>query len=753
MGFDKLVNFLIKNLNNDFIDDINIKANIKKIIGNHIMFDINFIIYQVLLELEDEINIIIKLILSLSLSIDNYDYIEKKIIDYFSTISFKEKINITNLFKGNNEDEIIQNFLNYINNTTYNNISIINNMIIEKIFNKINELVQNIHYIDFIKTINIIFDGIPSYSKILEQRRRRIKNYIESKEKKNIFDTYFKELKNSFQKIDNLDYDYFKWIKYRFTLDKSIGPSSMIIKYLENYLNKNLVKVYPNIIINVNSSSINGEADYKIFKDIYINNLIGDIVIHTIDSDLVHQIIIQQNYFNIIKKDITLTVIRYNYKNDNNIQVIDSTIINNNLLKVYNDTNNTVYNNLNIIYDLALIFYFFGNDHLPSSYEISSELSLDYFCKCHFNSLKNNTIIKLNDKTNLIDFNLNNLSIYLKEINNNLHINKTKIILGKYFKITNQLTIFLTEKLKLNFSEILLLCKKLLYDDGIVNSNILDSDDIRYKLKEQYTNVDYSFDINNIKHISKIELNSNFTKLLNILDYSDTEDKYYGLPLYKKQFTLYEDNFQNLYLNLIENNISNLSKKNPIIYDYISIENILSNNQIDNINNINNTNVDSYLKKIYHLVISLFGNMSNYISNNMTFYQYYSVPSIFMIYNYLNNNNTQYLIIKWNELINKDNIKENYFNSINHHLLITPFFKETIWKSNINEYLKLIVHNFCSLKNFWYNNEDFMYKDFNIYEFNKIWSNILIDLSLNKKLINPSILDESEKYLLDFIYD
>ena len=99
MGFDKLVNFLIKNLNNDFIDDINIKANIKKIIGNHIMFDINFIIYQVLLELEDEINIIIKLILSLSLSIDNYDYIEKKIIDYFSTISFKEKINITNLFK------------------------------------------------------------------------------------------------------------------------------------------------------------------------------------------------------------------------------------------------------------------------------------------------------------------------------------------------------------------------------------------------------------------------------------------------------------------------------------------------------------------------------------------------------------------------------------------------------------------------------------------------------------------------------
>ncbi len=184
MGFDKLVNFLIKNLNNNFIDDINIKANIKKIIGNHIMFDINFIIYQVLLDLEEEINIIIKLILSLSLSINSYDYIEKKIIEYFSCISFKNNININILFKGETEDEIINNFLNYINNNKYNNITIIDNIIIEKIFNKINELINNIHYIDLIKTIHIIFDGIPSYSKILEQRRRRIKNYIESKEKK-----------------------------------------------------------------------------------------------------------------------------------------------------------------------------------------------------------------------------------------------------------------------------------------------------------------------------------------------------------------------------------------------------------------------------------------------------------------------------------------------------------------------------------------------------------------------------------------
>jgi hypothetical protein len=129
--------------------------------------------------------------------------------------------------------------------------------------------------------------------------------------------------------------------------------------------------------------------------------------------------------------------------------------------------------------------------------------------------------------------------------------------------------------------------------------------------------------------------------------------------LYNRQFNLVNDNFQNLYLNLIENTISNLIKNNPIIYDYQPLENIICNNQIESIDDII---IESYLKKIYHLVTSLFGDMTNYTSNNITYYKYNKVPSLYLISNYLNKNNNE-LINKWSNEINQENIKVNYFNS------------------------------------------------------------------------------------------
>jgi len=737
MGFDKLLNFLNYNLNIDIIEEINTKTNIRKILVNHIMFDINFIIYQSLIEIEEDINIIIKIILSLPFSILNSGIIESKINEIYSKTHWINNIKqIYEILDGNDENIIISNFINYIKSE-----NILDNVICDKVFNKIINFINNIHYMDNIISINIIFDGIPSYSKILEQRRRRIKNYIESKHRKNKLIEYFKEIENCFYDDNGIKYNYYKWLKCRFSIDKSFGPLSQFTKLIEKNVYSKLLNYYSNIIININSGINNGEADYKIFYEIYNNNYSGDIVIHTIDSDLVHQIIVQQNYFNIIKKDIVLSVIKYSNKETDYVQYIDGQTINKNLINIYNNINNIKNSSLCIIYDIALIFYFFGNDHLPASLDIGSEIGLELFLKTHYKSLKNNTVIKL-DNCNKIILDYNNLYLWLNELNKTNEINRTKIILNRYFKLNYQLSYYLTEKLELNFNNIIKLCKKILFDDSKKYSD-LDTDDLRYILLNKYDNIDYPLDISKV---DKNEFTLNMTKLLNILDVSDKEDNFCGLPLYNKYFYFINDKFENIYINFNENIVNELMKKYTYIYDHNTINSILFSQNLININNSNNE-IYSYLKKIHHLVTTLFGDMTLYNSNNFTYFIGYKVPPIFLILNFLEKNSN--LNDKFSDeiLIETTNIN-NYFNSINHYLIISPYIKDILHKFQNKEIEFFIKH--INIDGLWIDfDTNYKYKEINIEKFINLWKESLIKLSLNIKF-NPQILIESEQYLINF---
>ena len=145
---------------------------------------------------------------------------------------------------------------------------------------------------------------------------------------------------------------------------------------------------------------------------------------------------IQQAYYKIINKNINLSLIRYIKKiNNDYIQIIDANKLINNILESYNKVNNIKTNNYKIIWDLCYLFYFFGNDHLPSSIEIGPELGLDFFLKTHYKALNNNNIINL--KKTYININLENLKLLLITINETNEINKTRIILYRYFKITH----------------------------------------------------------------------------------------------------------------------------------------------------------------------------------------------------------------------------------------------------------------------------------------------------------------------------
>ena len=733
MGLERFVNFLSKSIN-DGIEDINIKNNVRKILVNHVMFDINFIIYQEMINIENEINDIIKTILCLPHTINSYhvELMLKSIFNY----KYWNNYNIDKIFDGYNEIDIVKNFILYITKPNENNQKIIELIIYDKILNTITNYIKNIHYNDFIKNIVIFFDGIPSVSKVIEQRRRRVKNHIESKDKKIIYKSLFenfsittKKLNDSLSKKydyedeNDLIFDFLKWINNKFSLDKSLSPSSDIIKNLENYLSNNLKTLFPNINIDINSSDENGEADAKIFKYISKNNIIGDICIHTIDSDLVHLILIQQSYYKIINKDINLSVIKYINNINNNIeyvQVLDAIIIIKNINELYNTLNNVKILNYKIIWDLCCLFYFFGNDHIIPSIEISHELGLEFFLKKHYQALNKNNIINISKNKIYIDF--NNLNIILKKINETKESNITRIILQRFFKINNSLISLLIDKLHLNYNQIQEFLKKFIINRGLNISNIneLDEDDLRRILinnindEEKYKYIDFS--IFNFDDNKKRLLINNINLIEDNLDYYSGD--YMGLIYYSKPFYITDNSQLDLYNYILDKINSNLIfDKYNNSYEKLKIyQNILNDE-----NKMDENLCDAYLKQIYYLVTTHFGNMEKYNSNNITFYKYNTPPSLNNLIEYLDKIKlNQYKIWK-KEIEHNYIIEADYLNSVSHYLLITPH----IIFNNLPDNVKLIIKK-LELDNLWINDiNNFDYRNIDIKKYLNSWKDAI----------------------------
>lgn len=771
MGLDRFANFISKSINNDGVEDIIIDNNIKQIIASHVIFDLNFLIYQEIVTIENEINDIIKIILCLPFSSNKIDTLEILIQKIFTQEHWKKyyiETDIQNLFDGNNMDEIINKFLSYISkkiiveDTSY---TIIDMVIYERILYIIHKYIVNIHNVIYLQNIILCYDGIPSISKIFEQRRRRIKNYLESVEKKVLFKNYFGNMietnKNIFDNLsreylppsDNVIlFNYFKWLKYRYTIDKSLGPSCEFIINFERFIKMNMNKYFPKVEITIISSKENGESDLKIFKSILINNINGDYSIHTSDSDFMHQILVQQTYFKITNKDINLTVIKYLRRNNNDkmmlrntlgmCQIIDANSVIKNMLENYNTVNNILIGkqisgapNYKIIWDLCLIFLFFGNDHIPSSQEIGPELGMDYFMRTHYIALNKNNIINM--KKSIITVDMNNLYLFLNKINENKNANITKIILQRFFKINNNMITLLVDRFNYNFNNILEFMKKFIIYRGN-DSNTLDTDNLKYKLrqnlseeeKEKYKSIDCFM----LSESNKKLLLDNIAMIEDNIDYYD--EKYMGLIVYNKSNNITSDPYQDIYNYINDLAISNLQKKYPYYYDHINIEEHMNNM------NVNSGDMNDYLKKIYHLTTIQFGEMDGYHTDNLTYYKYNYAPSLDSIISYLSNiTDKNSLIKKWTEEINNDNIKkEEYLNSVSHHLLITPFIMQFPLPENIIK----IKNEIKLIENLWLTDiNSFKYREIDIKLFLKNWEEALIRINLNDKTshINNEIIN------------
>jgi hypothetical protein len=784
MGLDRFSNFISKSINNEGIEEIYINNNTRKVVSSHIIFDLNFLIYQEILNLENELNDIIKIILCLPFSMGYHDEIEELIKNIFMQKHWKPYYigtDLENILDGFNEDEIITKFINYICNKniipktedstiehTYS-LSIIEYVTYEKIINTLIDYIEKIHQTSFIQNISIFFDGIPSFSKVIEQRRRRMKNYLESNEKKKLFKKYFDNLISSNRKLiddlsqdykktlqmdislDNLIFDYFKWVKNRFSIDKSISPSSDFIKSLELFMNEKIKNVYSKINIRISSGRENGESDLKIFKFISQNEINGDYSIHTTDSDLIHQMLVQQSYYKILNKDINISVIKYLRGSSSYgfVQILDGNLIIKNIMELYNQVNNLKTCNYKIIWDLCLIFFLFGNDHLPSSIEIGPELGLEFYIKKHYEALEKNNVISL--KKSYIYLDLKNLALFLEKINETKKNNINRIILQRFFKINNLLISLFVDKFNLGFEETQEFIKKfIIYQAAQMDKQQYD------KLYEQDLRKNFTKNINLelFKDISIFNLNKFEEKLLldsiNLINSNIDfyEEEFNGLILYSRPQNITKDPYQDLYDYISEKTINNLSKKYPKYYDHIDISAHLQ--YIKNIDSLsqNESLIRDWLKKIYHLSITQFGNMKDYHTDNLTFFKYYNIPSISSLIQYIRNIPEGVNLTKeWLAEIKEDNIEANkYLNSINHHLIITPF----ISAYPLPESIQKIIRELEPINNLWVESIDtFDYRNIDPKLFFKKWNEALIRINMETKSskINDEIINLNYEFV------
>ena len=537
MGFDKLISFFNKNFSN-ISEEL---FEVPQVVANHIYFDMNFLMYNSINELEKEINKIIMIIFGVSYT--DINIINLKLKSIFDKFHWgKIEVEMNDILDGQNIEDIIANLYKFLDDN-------IIDLLCWHIYNAINHHIINTHPIQFIKSINIFFDGIPTYSKIIEQRRRRVKNYLNSKNKKKLFNEYFKDIVNSIITEDDITYDYFDWINNMYSFDKSLGPYSSLLIYLSEFINNKLSDAYKNIKIYVNSSKNYGESDFKIFKHIFDSNLDCSIAVHSCDSDFIFLITWYQLLSISKYNDVNIMLINYNnYDETYNKSIYFGKKIINSILDKYSNINNITDDvSINIVFDFLSLLLLFGNDIMPPSYELGSELSIKQIFESHYQLyIDSSFVINLNN-VNIINF--ISLAKWLENIKNTNSF--TIIILNRFYKINYNNTLELVDKYKtlkeININNELIIQNKGFYLEDNSYQNLYNY--IVYKADTMLDiinlNRPFKMFFNNINDATeeyiKITKNNNVEKYLELF-ISNSQLFFFNFNLYTPYNTIYYDN-------------------------------------------------------------------------------------------------------------------------------------------------------------------------------------------------------------------
>ena len=332
-----------------------------------------------------------------------------KVVDVFHNIKCDTFLIDFNSIIHNISSQLIKTL---INNDNYSNYKIddIDEIILIEIKKYLLGLLESIEC----KLIYIAIDGVPTFSKILEQKERRF-----------IGDFVDMLLTNH-----SVPYSFSKSL---------ISPGSKFMKKLVNFLNKIDFPV-KTIISDYNED---GEGEFKIF-DYIIEKNITDFVIYSPDADLIIlcMIIRALQY----EKDIKVNILRF----DQNTQILNIIYINK-LIDYFNfyyeDKVNKKIDFKRYILDLTFIFTIFGNDFLPRLEEINIGIDLYFVLDSYIINYVDNDYL-LNENLDIVPKSFHNYFSFLAKYETLLL--KRNIGLYKYqnFNYATQINLLLDIKNK-----------------------------------------------------------------------------------------------------------------------------------------------------------------------------------------------------------------------------------------------------------------------------------------------------------------
>jgi 5'-3' exonuclease len=683
--------------NNNYINEFN-----KKINSEYLYIDFNSIVYITHKHVIKDLNYVLLQIIKEENNDKKAELICKKY-----NIEKKDKI---------------ESYLKQITNDFL--IKVIVNNTEEYITDKI---LESYIITDKLKYFYIAIDGVPSYSKINEQKKRRYLSPIQVGIQNKVFEKHENELKKNKKK-----YLYEKNKIHWNTGNISPGTNFMyeMDKKLSSIEFKNKIK---KICINLEKYTFSGvyqpgEGEKKIVND--LRSLKGDkgnYVIYSPDGDVIVLSLLLNNEFNKDNKQkiSSLKMFRHNQQKKKydiiDIDKFSESIYNYCLKKLNNDYN---LDKTSIIDDICFIYTIFGNDFVPKIYGINVKFGLeeiyDYYIQLlRSNKKKNyNYLIYYSNKKKKIDLNiLTELFKLLKE---------NEIIKNEQVYIQENYRNYLIIKKKLYASEKNFMEKFYYFINKLKNFN----EDIKKNNKiHDYTN--YSEFIKQLKRFTKLTNN----KEINEFDFINLYKKYYDqnkrLPNVNLYFVKYEKSINSFFfMNKLNESYDNnfelydydkeIFKVNYMLDEYKEIfnnKNIkLGKLNIDNNFNITkesyklsskkyydnffndkkNNIVESYIEGLLWVFDYYYNQFDKKLLNdysNIWYYKYEHAPLITDIYYYLQNNKNKLDNINLNKYFIKS---DNFFKTLEHLMYVSP-------PSTLYELVPKYYHHFLKNNNYYPN--------------------------------------------------